>query len=264
MRVATVAALSAVLSLGFFVEPIEAHQCPNDAVVSGTVCMDKYESSVWYVPPTRTNLIARIKAGTVTLANLTSPAAVAAGVQQLGLSEDDLAAAGCAATGNGCLNVYAVSIRDVRPATFLTWFQAVAAARNSRKRLPTNQEWQAAALGTPDGFPCIVGGADVANTGSNKGCVSDVGAFDMVGNVWERVAEWAKQASCTLIPNWPPTFGDDVACFSGPTAGSALPEVISRGGDWSMGTDAGVFAVLVSSAHPDSSFGKRAGFRCAR
>src|SRR5207249_12241511 len=129
--------------------------------------------------------ISKLQKGLVTLANLTS-----AGAIQLGLASGDLPAAGCPATGNGCVNVYAVSIPGVTPAAFITWFQAAAAARNSLKRLPTNQEWQVAAFGTPDGNPCNVSSASVAFTGAALGCISDVGAFDMVGNVYEWVADW--------------------------------------------------------------------------
>ncbi|MGH7429591.1 MAG: hypothetical protein ACREJ4_14720, partial [Candidatus Methylomirabilaceae bacterium] len=137
------------LSLGWGAPAAEAI-CPPDAVESGTTCIDTYEASVWKVPPTKPGLIRKIKDGTVALANLTSPAAAAAGVVQLGLAAGDLVAAGCPADAAGCKDFYAVSIAGVTPSAFLNWFQAAAAARNSRKRLPSNAEWQAAALGTPD------------------------------------------------------------------------------------------------------------------
>ena len=161
---------------------LSAPPCSGDSVKSGTVCIDKYEASVWYVPPTQRLLITKIQSGTVKLTDLTSQAAVAAGVVQLGLAADDLATAGCPATGNGCVDVYAASIRGVIPAGSINWFQAAATARNSLKRLPTNQEWQVAAPGTPDDISRNVSSAGVANTGSLPACVSDVGAFDMVGN----------------------------------------------------------------------------------
>jgi hypothetical protein len=82
-----------VFSLGLLVEPVAA--CPVDSVQSGTVCMDKYEASVWNLAPvsnakTKAKLVASIQSGTVTLANLQS-----AGAVELGLVPGDLAAASC-------------------------------------------------------------------------------------------------------------------------------------------------------------------------
>jgi hypothetical protein len=157
--------------------------CPPDSVKVGSTCVDTYEASVWEVPAGSLALIQRIQAGTVTLAELQ------AGAVQRGATSDDYGA-GCPDTGKGCVNVYAVSIAGVTPSGFLTWFQAAAAARNAGKRLPTNAEWQAAALGTPDGPPCNTSSSGPVATGTAAGCVSDVGAFDMVGNVGEWVADW--------------------------------------------------------------------------
>lgn len=257
-----VAGLGVMLALGL--TESKAADCPDDSVASGTVCIDKYEASVWHVPSEQKTLITKIQQGKVTLADLS-----AAGVVQLGLVTGDLAANGCSVNGNGCTNVYAVSIPGVTPAGFVTWFQAAAAARNSLKRLPTNQEWQAAALGTPDGAPCNVGpGGAVASTGSAPGCVSDVGAFDMVGNFWERVADWADFADGCVTQS--ATFGDDLSCFGGPGQTSPVgnkPAVMLRGGffgpfELGGGTHAGVFAVR-ANVTPDFA-PNGIGFRCAR
>jgi formylglycine-generating enzyme required for sulfatase activity len=175
----------------------------------------------------------------------------------------DLAANGCPITGNGCLDVYAVSIPGVTPSRWVSWFQAVAIARNSLKRLPTNQEWQAAALGTPDGAPCKLFGI-LGTTGSEPGCVSDVGAFDMVGNVSERVAEWADQGdfgnNCT---NWPADFGNDVYCIGGKGSSdeNRLPGVPVRSGYFGSGESGGVFSAI---AFPADLAANTIGFRCAR
>ncbi len=219
--------------------------------------MDKYEASVWEVPPANTRLIKKIKEGKATLADLTSPAAVAGGVVQRGVASDDYGA-GCPDNGNGCKDFYSVSIPGVTPSANITWFQAAAAARNSGKRLPTNQEWQVAALGTPDGAPCNVSSGSVANTGSAAGCVSDVGAFDMVGNPWEWVADWVPRSTgCT--GSWSP-FSDDVQCLAG-AATDGAPGALHRGGDFGFGTGAGVFAV-VGNVAPSSAF-RNVGFRAA-
>jgi hypothetical protein len=259
-----VAAAGLVLSLGL-VEPAVGAVCPDDSVASGTACIDKYEASVWHVPRHQQGLIEKIKKGTVRLADL-----VAAGAVQLGLASGDLAASGCPATGNGCVEVFAVSIPGVEPARFMNWFQAAAAARNSLKRLPTNQEWQVAALGTPDpgtaddsSTTCATN-SFLSATGSRSGCVSDVGAFDMVGNLQEYVAEWVPRspAGCSLIPNnnWG-AFSDDFACLVG-AATTGPPGAIIRGGSFISGAYAGVFAV-VAGAGPEEP-GLTWGFRCAR
>jgi len=256
-----------VAVVGLVLSPAMAEAaCPADSVESGTVCMDKYEASVWYVPPQRTILINRIQKGTVTLANLTSAGAVAAGVVQLGLAEGDLAShvPGCPNTGNGCVDFYAVSIPGVIPATWITWFQAAAVARNSLKRLPTNQEWQVAALGTPDGGgnnpPCVVHGSGRHPTGT-AGCVSDVGAFDMVGNVSEWVADWVPG----LI-----TFGAVavvIPLFPGNTNVNTLdPVALLRGGYWDGGARQGVFTMEVQGPSDVDPLHSRIriGFRPAR
>ena len=266
MRTVIVGAVVLVLSHVLFLE-VAAAACDPDSVQSGTVCMDKYESSVWFVPPSEHHLIARIRNGRATRANLTSASAMAAGVVQLGLAAGDLTARACPATGNGCVDVYAVSIPGVRPSVFVTWFQAAAAARNSLKRLPTNQEWQVAALGTPD-TAFADDGATTCNsdnlapgltlTGSRSNCTSDVGAFDMVGNAFEWVAEWVPRS--TACPGWG-TFSDDLMCLAGANETSG-PGALNRGGLGSDPSVAGVFTVDASRRPQDSS--SIIGFRCAR
>jgi formylglycine-generating enzyme required for sulfatase activity len=223
--------------------------------------VDKFEASVWKVPADRLQtwgvLIGKIRSGTVTLQDLTSPEAVAGGVVQRGVSSDDYGPL-CPDTGNECRNFYAVSISGVIPSTFLTWFQALAATRNSFKRLPTNAEWQAAALGTPD--PGAVTGSEDCNTGSvgrdfggvvvatgsRAKCKSDAGAYDMVGNVMEWVADWTLTGAGEFplaCEHWPTKYGDDTPC--------GRPFAMARGGSFFGGAEfAGVFAVAPS--HPTS------------
>jgi len=64
-------------------------RCRPDALVAGTVCLDRYEASVWRVPdPTTTNatLVRRIQLGKATRAELTE-----GGATQLGTAGDDYA-----------------------------------------------------------------------------------------------------------------------------------------------------------------------------
>ena len=232
--------------------------CPPDSVRSGSACIDKYEASVWWTTDAPT--IAKIRSGTVTLTDL-----IAAGAIQRGVAGDDYGA-GCPDAGNGCKDLYAVSIPGVTPSAYLTWFQAAAVARNAGKRLPSTAEWQAAALGTPDGAPCIVNAGSPGPTG-NAGCVSDVGAFDMTGNFSEWVADWAAD----VLPNWTMTtttcpgwggFTDDSMCLAGESTvvfGGALALV--RGGTYYQQGRAGVFAVDAILTHFD---GTSLGLRAAR
>lgn len=260
------------LALGLVAAPRDAHAasvitlfsgCPPDAVKVGPSCIDKYEASVWQT--TDAAVIHKIRLGTATLADLT-----AAGATQLGLSQGDLAAAGCPDTGSGCKDFFALSIPGVKPSRFITWFQATAAARNAGKRLPTNAEWQAAALGTPD--PGETPGPQDCNTFSNgpdltgarANCVSDVGAFDMVGNLWEWVADWVPLS--TDCPGWG-SFSDDRMCLGAlPSPLPPEPGALVRGGSFSHGSlggkASGVFAV--DGSNPPSAFSDVLGFRAAR
>jgi formylglycine-generating enzyme required for sulfatase activity len=124
---------------------------------------------------------------------------------------------GCPPSGEHCTNLYAVSIPGVPPSRFMSWFQAAAMARNSDKRLPTNAEWQAAALGTPtDPRACSIRHYESATilsgdgtTGSSLSCFSDIGAYDMVGNLWEWVADWQWRDGS------PPPTGYQSASYTG-------------------------------------------------
>lgn len=235
-----------------------AFTCPPDSVRSGRTCIDTYEASVWQTTDSPT--IAKIKDGTVTLADLTT-----AGAIQRGTIGDDYEV-GCPDTGNGCVNFYAVSIPEVTPSRDFTWFQAAAAARNAGKRLPSNAEWQAAALGTPESrgaddgaTTCNTGSTSaVASTGSRSACVSDVGAFDMVGNLFEWVADWTPQS--TACPGGGGGLSD-LTCqvemnFTG------APGAQFRGDLFSFGTGADMSA-LNGYITPSSSL-RNLGFRAAR
>jgi len=243
--------------------PAQAAKCSPNSVQVGSVCVDKYEASVWEIPAGNKGLINKVKKGTATLAALT------AGGAQHGATSDDYGS-GCPATGNGCTDFYAASIPGVTPSRDLTWFQATAACRNVGKRLLTNQEWQAAALETPDpgtdngSTDCNVGPSlfAVANTGARPSCASDVGVFDMVGNVWEWVADWVPPATgCTTA-----LFGtSDVNCMTidptlSPTPNG--PAALFRGGSFFEGAGSGVFAVG-GNRQPSFSF-SNIGFRCGR
>jgi Sulfatase-modifying factor enzyme 1 len=239
--------------------------CAPDAVVSGTVCMDRYEASVWRVPnPTTANrkLIGKIQSGKATLADLT-----AGGATQLGAGDADYLP--CADSGQNCTNdIYAVSLPGVLPSAFATWSQAQQACTNSGKRLPTSAEWQAAADGTPDPGPddgrtdCNTQRLDAATlTGSRSRCVSARGAFDMVGNMFEWTAEWMPRSS--PCGSWGPGISPtgDVQCLSG-AATQGEPGAGLRGGGWFDGPRSGPLAIANDNIPSNRS--EEIGFRCVR
>ena len=212
----------------------------------GSFCIDKYEVSVWSSP----------RGGT-----------------QYGVSSDNYP---CKDNGQNCSNIYARSVAGVKPARHITWFQAQQALANSGKRLPSNAEWQESVRGTPDagsdngttdcntgaaGTP-IGSGSPVA-TGSRSSCVSDWGAYDMVGNLNEWVADWVP--SSNSCPGWG-AFGnfssDDTMCLSGASTTVRAPGALVRGNDFGGHMSSGPFTVY--GFNPPSSSNQYVGFRGAR
>ncbi len=252
-RLAILAAGSAVVALA---GPAQAKKCPQDAVQVGSLCVDKYEASAWETTDTAT--IKNIKKGKVdAVADLTLST-------QRGATADDYGAS-CPDNGAGCVNVYAVSLAGVTPAGYLTQIQATAVCRNAGKRLLTNSEWTAAALGTPDPgtdngtSDCNVSSTfAVTNTGARLLCESDSGVLDTVGNLWEWVADWVPLS--TACPGWN-GLSDDVMCLGGAST-TGGPGALFRGGAFGNGAIAGPLAVL-GYASP-FYIGPDLGFRCAR
>jgi len=233
-------------------------------VLAGTVCLDRYEASVWRVPnPTTTNviLVRKIQLGTVTRTDL-----IGGGATQLGTASDDYAP--CTDNGQNCaFDIYAVSLPSEIPSANITWFQAQEACANAGKRLPTNAEWQVGANGTPDPGPdngttdCNTASDGLSHTGARSGCVSSRGAFDMVGNLAEWVADWVPVS--TFCPGWA-SFSNDDMCFAGASTTRNGPSALVRGGAFASldGPSAGPLAVHATFTPSHSA--SFIGFRCAR
>lgn len=206
--------------------------CPRDAVLAGRTCIDKFESSLWQIPPTNlagesnAKVITKIRSGTVTLADLTAANAVQVGRFGEGAPTSSV----CNANGQDCRDkLYAVSLPGVFPSN-ASYFQALMACANSLKRLPTTQEWMVAVAGSPDvgqAGPCNVGDPDhfFRATGSQPLCKSVWGAFDMVGNMGEYTAELVEDIN---FPPWTDSFSNN--------DGVAELAVI-RGGGFSVGAN---------------------------
>lgn len=256
--------LAMLVALGLSIPvPLFAASCPRDAVKVGTTCIDRYEASIWRVPAGADALVKKIRKGSATVADFT-----AGGATQLGAAKLDGCGAdygdGFPSSGNWTEPVYAVSVPGVLPSTCVTWFQAEQACALSEKRLPTNQEWQRAAAGTPD--PGFDDGATTCNlgytfgpvpTGSRPGCVSSWGVYDLSGNVAEIVADWDEQA--TRCGSW--LFGDTWCSGSdGSAEGIGSP---ARGGYWDFGFPNGGIFHYNATISPAASYPNH-GFRCAR
>lgn len=241
-----------------------AAACPRDSVKVGTTCIDRYEASVWRVPEGSTGLRKKIRKGTVTLADLTAAGATQLGAAKVEPCDGAEYGPGFPSTGNWTEPVYAVSIPGVLPSSCVTWFQAEQMCALSEKRLPTNQEWQRAAAGTPDvafddgATTCNFGNAfGPVPTGSRPTCVSSWGVHDLVGNVAETVGDWDELA--TNCGAW--VFGDTFC-----SGGTGSPNGIgapARGGYWDFGYPNGGIYHYNASLGADAAYGNH-GFRCAR
>ena len=253
--------LALVLSTAVTAGADAAGTCAPDAVRAGTVCLDRYEATVWRVPnPTTTNalLVRKIQLGIATVLDLTT-----GGATRRGVGGDNFAP--CTDDGQSCGgDIYAVSLPSQIPSAHITWFQAQEACANSGKRLPTSAEWQVGADGTPDPGPdnratdCNSASNIASTTGSRGACVSARGAFDMAGNVEEWVADWAPLSSaCT---GWGGVI-DDRMCLAGASTDVGGPGALTRGGSFVDGTGAGPLAV-VGGRRPSLAF-SFVGLRCA-
>jgi formylglycine-generating enzyme required for sulfatase activity len=183
--------------------------------------------------------------------------------------------------GQYTTSLYAVSKAGVRPSAFCSWYQADAACEASGKVLPTGEQWIRAARNTIDsgindgtqGFCATSADASRATGLGKDNCVSQWGAEDMIGNLWEWTADWfATLPTGTDVPPgyWSvlgdPSFnGDLTQNIASQTLVSDVllvtsPAAACRGGSKLEGDGAGVFALSLYVAPPYR--GAIVGFRC--
>jgi formylglycine-generating enzyme required for sulfatase activity len=222
----------------------------------GPLCVDKYEASIWSNPD-----------GTGTQYGYPFAPDYLSSSVNLPVTNPN---------GDG---IYAVSKPDVYAARSVRWIEAQQACANSGKRLLTNAEWQMAAAGTPDPgdggngtTTCNTKTNDVVLTGTTGNCQSRWGVYDMVGNLWEYVADWMHGSNTPWAPSSAGTTysqgvnsgGDTVGGINAVSATDTSPAVVVRGGAWSNGTKAGIYAITTKNSLSGYGNANAVGFRCAR
>ena len=114
---------------------------------------------------------------------------------------------------------------DTQPVVGVDWNDAQAYCQRAGRKLPTEAQWEKAARGTdgriyPWGNQAATCEYAVMNDGSENGCgkgnaawpigsklkgASPYGALDMMGNVWEWVADWYSESYYAGSPPQEPT-----------------------------------------------------------
>jgi formylglycine-generating enzyme required for sulfatase activity len=278
---------------------IPAENLNDEMVPVGNYCVDKYEASVWSD---------RAATGTAYFTDGTSGDYNYASNAAPNFNRDG--------TFTSTPKYYAVSKAGVMPSRGITWFQAVQTCAASGKELIPDSIWQMAAAGTVDpGASSGTGGtsggsatdavAAKCNTSANGGsgnwtissggarytnragatlkgataCISQWGAQDMVGNLWEwtnyqgqagvktGTAFAQGEAGSPLMlgkddKTW--NLNGSAYGYNGTTYAwlNNAPAAAVRGGVWHNGVDGGVFALILYNAPSNSHWAF--GFRCAR
>lgn len=185
-------------------------------------------------------------------------------------------------------NCKAVSEPGKTPWRYISQNQAAVACAKAGKRLPTNKEWLAASLGTPDkasgwqSSDCQVANnwdSQPGESGSGAECRSAAGAFDMIGNVWEWVDGTIYEGSYhdKVLPQQGYVNAVDDEALPSATNSEIADEnynndylwikrsgtrAFARGGYWDNQAEAGQYSLYL--VFEPSFAGPGIGFRCVK
>ncbi len=259
--------------------------CPDDMARVGGVCVDKYEASY--------NCSINASQTTYKHQNITSNPTYGAYLPQ-----------------TNQMVCKAISEQGRKPYVKITQYDSITSCLLAGKRLISNREWQMAARGTPDepstadssqtcnvnhapdysangclradeGVGLLTAGNnwDVCLTGTMSTCKSDLGIYDIVGNVWEWTSDIGQAGPDNGVSNGyytntghptGPYGADGTWNIAGVAYGrdndqsawfTGQPAAFLRGGGWDDGANAGVFALDLDGGPSYWDWG--IGFRCS-
>ncbi len=174
------------------------------------------------------------------------------------------------------------------PLTSINWCAAKKACQNAGKHLCTNMEWFQAcnykgsqwsitAEQTAETMGCNTGGSAANLTGASPGCVTQEGAYDLIGNTWEWVdkvvtADPTNGVAGGYITGYdfstglPTSTGSTSNAYGNdyfyPYDGAGAARAFVRGGAWNYGANTGAFNLILMytplTVHP------AVGFRCCK
>jgi len=174
------------------------------------------------------------------------------------------------------------------PITSINWCAAKKACQNAGKHLCRNAEWFQAcnykgsqwsitAEGTSEAMGCNTYSSVTNVTGASPGCVTQEGAYDLIGNVWEWVdrvvtADPTNGVASNYVTGY--DFATGLPTSSGSTTsvygndfyyaynGGGAARAFIRGGLWDNGDNAGCFTLQIAQA--PSAVSPYISFRCCK